>query len=192
METHITTLCSSAYTELRRISHIRPYLSIEATKTLMSAFVLSRLDYCNSLLYGVPGTSLDRLQRVQNNAAKIVCRKRKYDHVTPLLQSLHWLPVRARIEYKLATLCYRATNGLAPNYLSELLLPYEPARCLRSSEESKLTVPRVRLNNYGQRSFSVAGPSIWNSLPKTLHEVHTIGAFKSKLKTHLFTKYFGL
>ena len=155
----------------------------------MSTFVLSRLDYCTSLFFGLPVTLLDRLQRAQNNAARIVLRKRKFDHATPLLRQLHWLPIRARIQYKIAVLCYRSLHGLAPSYISELLISYKPSRSLRSADAGYFIVPRIRLETYGKRSFSFAGPTVWNALPSQLRDAATLSTFRSGLKTHLFREH---
>jgi len=100
MKEQVTSLCRSSYFHLRKIASIRPYLSDESTAQLVSSLILSRLDYCNSTLSGLPSSSLKRLQKVQNNAARLVLRKRKLDPVTPLLEKLLWLPVEARIHYK--------------------------------------------------------------------------------------------
>jgi hypothetical protein len=186
MERHINIVCKKIFLELRRISHIRPFLTVDAAKRLMSAFVFAHMDYCNSLMVGLPDTLLGKLQRAQNNAARIVLRKRKFDHTKPLLRELHWLPVDARIEYKIATLCYRCLHDLAPSYLKELLTPYVPSRQLRSSQCSQLRIPRVRLARYGQRSFAFAGPMIWNSLPVQIRNSQTLQSFRTNLKTHLF------
>ena len=111
----------SAYFELRRISSIRHLLSTDTTKTLVSAYVLSRLDYWFSLLFGCPQYLLNKLQKVQNNAARLVSRVSKTDHISPHLASLHWLPIDSRIQYKLSFLCYNCLNSTAPDYLNELL-----------------------------------------------------------------------
>ena len=121
MDQHVNRLCRSVFLELRRIGHLRHFRSVDATKKLVSSFVLSRLDYCNSLLAGLPDNRLDRYQRVQNIAARLVLGRRGRDHAKPLLRSLHWLPVRARIEYKISTLCYSSRDSSAPAYLSDLL-----------------------------------------------------------------------
>ena len=105
MEKHVTNICRSAYIEMRRISNIRHYLTTDATKTLLCAFVLSKLDYCNSLLSGSPKHLLDKLQKVQNSAARLVFKALKHKHIKPLLQKLHWLPVVSRIQYKRLQLC---------------------------------------------------------------------------------------
>ena len=127
MEKHVTNICRSAYIEIRRINNIRHYLTTDATKTLLCAFVLSKLDYCNSLLSGSPKHLLDKLQKVQNSAARLVFKALKHKHIKPLLQKLHWLPVVSRIQYKVATLCYNSSTESYPVYLSELLTVYRPS-----------------------------------------------------------------
>ena len=106
MKTHVSNLVRSANFELRRISSIRHLLSTDATKTLVSVFVLSRLDYCNSLLFSCRQYLLNKLQKVQNNAARLVLRVSKTERISPHLASLHWMPIDKRIQYKLSCLCY--------------------------------------------------------------------------------------
>ena len=103
---HISNVCRSAYVEIRRISSIRQYLTVQATKTLVCAFVLAKLDYCTSLLHGCPLYILKRLQKVKDFAAKLVFKSRRRDHVQPLLQALRWLSVQAKIDYKLSAICH--------------------------------------------------------------------------------------
>ena len=135
---------------------------------------------------------LERLQKVQNSAARLVLKARKRDHVTPLLRDLHWLPIQARIEYKLSTFCHSFFSGTAPEYLSTLLHVYVPSRQLRSSSDSKLLrIPHVKTKSFGQRSFSYVAPSVWNSLPQEVRNVTLTSDFKTALKTHLFKVYFG-
>ena len=189
LQQHVSNICKSAYLELRRISSVRHYLSTDATKTLVCAFVLSKIDYCNSLLAGLPQYLLRKLQRIQNNAARLVLRRSKFEHVTPLLHSLHWLPVSERIDYKLSTLSFAVTSGSAPGYLSDLLHLYTPSRLLRSSSDTRLLqLPSVKTKTYGERSFSFQAPSVWNTLPLSLRHADSLSAFKSNLKTHLFSK----
>ena len=151
-----------------------------------SAAVTSRLDYCNSLLYGINGYLVSQLQRCQNNAARIVSFRRKYDHTTPVLKDLHWLPVEYRINYNILLLAYKAQHGMAPPYLSSLLSPYKPGRSLRSEGKHLLTTPRYRLEGFGKRCFAHAAPSLWNTLPISINCTQSIDIFKSNLKTHLF------
>ena len=186
-QTQISSICRACYLELRRISSVRHLLSEEATKTLVSAFILSRLDYCNSLLAGCPLNLLAKLQKVQNNAARLVLKSPKTSHISPLLKSLHWLPVEKRIKYKLSLLCYKALNGLAPPYLSKLLSTYTPSRQLRSSSDTRiLQIPRFRARTLGERSFSFQASSSWNTLPSSLRNSNSLSSFKSSLKTTLF------
>ena len=130
MEQHISHLCRSAYFAMRQIASIRRYLTEKKTTVqLMCSFVLSRLDYCNATLAGLPATHIARLQRIQNNAARLVLQKSKRQHVTPLLTQLHWLPIQTRIDYKLATLAFRHCDfdGSLPQYLSSRLDIYQPS-----------------------------------------------------------------
>ena len=171
-----------------RLSPSRPSsLSLSALTRLM---IISRLDYCNSVFAGLPADQVARLQRIQNNAARLVMKKRKRDHVTPLLKELHWLPVKFGCQYKIATLTYRHFEGSLPPYLSSSLCTYEPSRSLRSSKEKLLKIPKRNLKPFEESSFSFMAPSIWNSLPSDLRNLPTLSQFKSNLKTFLFTQAF--
>ena len=137
-----------------------PHLSTDATKTLVSAFVLSRLDCFNSLLFGCPQYLLNKLQKVQNNTARLFLRVSKTDHISPNLASLHCFPTDSRIQYKLSLLCYNFLNSIAPDYLTELLRIYKPTCQLRSSSDTSiLCISTVGTHSLGQRSFSYAAPS---------------------------------
>jgi hypothetical protein len=191
MSQHVRAVCRSSYLELRRISSVRHLLTVEATKTLVCAFVLSKLDYCNSLLCGCPQYLIDRLQKIQNNAARLVVRVRKTDHVTPILKSLHWLPVSSRIQYKVMSICFNCLSGTSPEYLSSLLHVYTPSRELRSSSDKrKLCIPSVQTKTFGQRTFVYQAPVLWNTLPLEVRNSESVSDFKRSLKTHLFKLYF--
>ena len=190
VQKHISIICCASFLELRRIASVRPYLSQSAAARLVAAMVTSRLDYCNSVFIGLPADQIARLQRVQNNAARLVLRKKRRDHVTPRIKELHWLPVKFRCQYKIATLAYRHFDGSLPLYLSSSLCTYEPSRSLRSSNEKLLKIPKRNLKSFGQRYFSFMAPSLWNSLPATLRNVPTLSQFKSQLKTFLFAQAF--
>jgi hypothetical protein len=191
LDKQVANICRSAYFELYRISSIRQYLSQQITNILVCAFVLSKLDYCNSLLSGCPVYLLTKLQKVQNSAARLVLKARKRDHATPLLKTLHWLPVQARINYKLCTLCFNFFSGSSPAYFSQLLSVYSPSRQLRSSSDSRtLAVPRVRSKTFGERTFSFNAAKQWNSLPVQLRHSSSLASFKRGLKTYLFKQHF--
>ena len=187
MHAYVLSICKLAYFELRRISSIRHLLSTSATKTLVCSFVLSRLDYCNSVLAGSPQYLIDKLQLVQNNAARLVLRKRKSDHATPLLVSLHWLPISSRIQYKVCSLSYSSLFDFGPSYLSELLHIYSPARQLRSSSDTRiLSKPSYNTKSFGFRRFAHQSPLYWNTLPFNIRHSDSHLSFRSSLKTHLF------
>ncbi len=128
MDSQITNICRSTLFHIRNISSIRDLLPESAAAQLVHSLVTSRLDYCNSLLYGIPGYRIDQLQRVQNIAARVVKRCPRQDHITPVLKKLHWLPMDERILFKVLLLVYKCVNGLAPAYLSNLLVPLQRER----------------------------------------------------------------
>ena len=192
-EQHVNKTVQSVFFQLRRLSHIRKFLTQDATETLIHAFVSSRLDYCNSLLYGAHDCLLTKLQHAQNAAARIVTRAKFRDNITPVLQSLHWLPVKERIQFKVLLLTFKSLCGCAPVYLQELLVKYQPSRTLRSQSDNLLKHPKVRpkMNSYGSRAFVHAAPTLWNALPHHIRQAETVECFKSRLKTFLFKNHFG-
>ena len=190
-ESHIKSVTKSAFFHLKNISRLRLSLSESVAETLIHSFISSRLDYCNAILFGLPDTTLDRLQYVQNSAARVLTRTRRWEHITPTLKRLHWLPVNFRISYKLLLLTYKALHNQAPQYLTDLLDDYTPARNLRSADLELLAVPTSNRRKLGDRAFSVSAPTLWNSLPLAIRQLPTLDSFKSALKTHLFTKAFG-
>ena len=185
MTTHINNTCRAANFALRKIGQIRKYLDQRTAEKLVHAFITSRLDYCNSLFFGLPECELVKLQHVQNAAARMVTRLRKHHHITPVLHELHWLPVRKRVVFKVLLLTYKALHGLAPKYISELLTEHKPTRSLRSG--AKYLLKQVRTSTaYGSRSFAAAAPKLWNELPLTIKCAGSLQCFKCLLKTHLF------
>jgi len=189
MADHIAALSRSCFFHIRQLRSIRQSLTTDAVKTLVYAFVSSRIDYCNSILAGVSSQLLQRLQSVQNAAARLVTGARRSDRTTSILRQLHWLPVRQRIIFKTAVLVYKCLHGMAPPYLSTYCEPtssHGGRRHLRSAESGQLTVPRTR-TNYGDRSFAVYGPVVWNSLPAELRLLNiSLPVFRKRLKMFLF------
>ena len=186
MDVQINNICKTAFFHLRNIAKIRKFLSYRQCEVLIHAFISSKLDYCNALLSGLQKSQVKRLQYVQNSAARLLTSTGRYEHVTPVLRSLHWLPVSARIGFKILLLVFKVLNGLGPLYLCELLEPYIPNGNLRSSGKKRLIVPKCNLKTYGYRAFSHRAPTLWNALPDDIRQVDHIQTFKSKLKTHLF------
>ena len=139
---HISAICRSSFFHIRQLRQIRPSLNRNSAIVLANALVHSKLDYCNSLLNGLPNTSIVRLQYVQNSLARVVCNTTKFrSHTDNLLRSLHWLPIPARIKFKIASLTFKVINFRKPSYLSELITSYQPSRTLRSSGVNLLSVP---------------------------------------------------
>ena len=151
---------------------------------LVTSLIMSRLDRCSSLLSGLPASSVQSLCRIQNCAARRILKKCKTDHITPLFQFLHWLPIQQRIQYKINTLCCKCITGTAPSYFCDCLQLYTPSRTLRSASDTlSLQIPRTRLfSAVGSRSFSVFRPSTWNDLPLPLRQKPSLDSFKSNLK----------
>ena len=185
MNAHITEIVKSCNYHLKALRHIRPVLGREPAETIARSIILSKLDYFNSVLSGCSDLAIDRLQKVQNSLARVVTGSNWREHITPVLIDLHWLPVKYRINYKLAVLTYSTHLSKVPNYLSELLTEYVPARTLRSCVDPKLVVPRTT-SALATRAFSVSAPTVWNSLPTSLRNSDSLSAFKSGLKTFYF------
>ena len=190
----VNLLSQNLYFQLRKISSIRKYLSDHVTKQLVTSLILSKLDYCNSLLAGLPNDTLNRLQSIQNNAARLISRTRKTDHITPILKDLHWLPVKERIVYKICMTVFKCINNLAPIYLTDFIELYTPARNLRSSLDQTYLQKPLKKNYkfYGYRSLSYVGPNVWNQLPLSIREISSLPSFKARLKHHLFLKSYIL
>ncbi|CAJ1063628.1 galanin receptor type 1b isoform X2 [Xyrichtys novacula] len=188
---HIQQISRTAFFHLRNISKIRRILSQSDAEKLVHAFVTSRLDYCNSLLSGCSSKSLRTLQLVQNAAARVLTRTSRREHISPVLASLHWLPIKYRIEFKILLVTYKALNGQAPSYLDELVIPYFPSRPLRSQSAGLLVVPNVSKSSVGGRAFSYQAPLLWNHLPLEVRGADTLSTFKSRLKTFLFDKAYS-
>ena len=190
MKEQVTSLCKASHFQLRNIGKIRKHISYDACETLIHAFVSSRLDCGNALLYGLPDCQIKRLQYILNTAARILTLTPSSDHITPILKSLHWLPIRQRISYKILLLTFKALNGTAPRYLSDLLVPHSCSRSLRSSEQHLLLIPKVNAKSFGQRAFSYAAPYLWNNLPLQIRSIDNLNRFKAGIKTFLFHQYF--
>lgn len=183
---HVTNVARACTFHTRALRHIRPLLTIDAAKLIASAIVGSRLDYCNSLLFGTSERNLDRLQRVQNTLARVVLQAPWSVSATDLRRQLHWLPVRQRIHFKLATITYKTMMSDHPSYLHDQLCHHQSIRSLRSSTAPLLQLPPVK-TVFAARAFSAAAPKLWNSLSARTRSANTSATFRSSLKTELFS-----
>ena len=182
----ISAICKSSFFQIRQLRQIRSSLDYNSAIILANSLVSSKLDYCNSLYFGLPSSSLSRLQSVQNSLARVVFPSlKRTDHITPVLKKLHWLPIPQRITFKIALLTFKALSHHEPSYLYDLLTPYKPTRLLRSADQHLLTVPNIK-SAFGRRSFSFSAPSVWNSLPLCLRTCNSLPSFRKQLKTYLF------
>ena len=180
-EDQVVKLKKQCFRTLRNIYKIRFLLSREQLKTVVNSLVVSCLDYCNCLFYGISERLLHQLQVIQNAAAKLVTGKYKYDHVGDDLRNLHWLNIKQRVIFKVGLLAYKAVNGLSPVYLQNMF------QYNHYGHTPKLNVPAMDLS-YGRRSFSFTGPRLLNNIPQYIVKSENVTIFKSRLKTYLFSK----
>ena len=183
---HVNNLRKTILFHIRNLWRIRRFIDKETCHHAVRALVTSRLDYCNALFTLLSAKDISRLQRLQNSAARLVFALGKRVDATPLIRTLHWLPVKQRIVYKVVLYIFKALNNLAPPYLTEQFSVYVPARSLRSAmDTNRLVVPRSNLT-IGDRSFKIAAAKAWNSLPIHLRTAQSMETFKCNLKTYLF------
>ncbi|XP_068436667.1 uncharacterized protein [Clinocottus analis] len=174
---------------LYNIRRIRPLLTQKAAQVLVQAMIISRLDYCSSLLAGRPANVTRPLQLIQNAAARLIFNLLKFTHTTPLLLGLHRLPVAASIRFKTSyvPLTYHVTNRSGPTYIQDMVKPYTPARSLRSASANQLVAPSLRTRHSTKsRLFAVLAPRWWNEIPTDIRTAESVYIFRRKLKTHLF------
>ena len=181
----IDSLSGSCHFHIRDIRRIRHLLPLSAATALANSLVSSKLDYCNSLYNGISQANLNKIQRIQNTLARVVTNTSKFEHITPILKKLHWLPIKQRIDYKLCLLTYKTLQIQQPTYLYNSLSFPSHSLSTRSSDSSVLSIPYVR-TSLGKRAFSVIAPRLWNSLPPDTRNSLSVSTFRSKLKTHLF------
>ena len=183
---HIKAVTKAAFYHLRNINRIKGFLSQKDQEKLIHAFISSRLDYCNGLLTGLPKKSIKHLQLIQNAAARVLTRTKRSEHITPVLKSLHWLPVSHRIDFKSLLMVYKSQNGLGPKYICDMFREYKPSRALRSKDSGQLVQSRVQ-TKHGEAAFSCYAANKWNKLPVEIKLSPNVDIFKSRLKTFLFS-----
>ena len=191
MKNFITKKCKSISLHLHNIRRIRKHLSQRNAEIITLSLVTSQLDYANALLNNLPANSIHPLQRLQNQAAKLVLLKQWDDSSTESLKTLHWLPVKFRIIFKILCLAFKAIHKQSPTYLQNMFQIKQQSRYnLRSNQQIMYNIPHSNCVTLGDRSFAVSAPKMWNSLPQNLRECTNFKLFKKKLKTHLFSQAF--
>jgi len=164
-------------------------LTEEIAQVLVQATVISRLDYCNTLLTGLPVSILKPLQAIQNASARLILKQPKRAHVTHLLVHLHWLPIITRFRFKSLCLAYRSISNLAPSYLKPLFHVYSPSRTLRSSQKQLLVIPSQKGKKSLNKTFAFNVSRWWNGLSDSTRSAESFEAFKKALKTCLFKEH---
>ena len=187
---HVDNVCKACYFHIRALRHVRDSLPDDVAKTVAVSIVASRLDYCNALYFGMSSANFDKLQKVQNTLARIVMKQKKFDHITPSLIHLHWLPIRQRVTFKIATITHKLLHTHRPAYLCDLVSDYLPVRQLRSSDQRLLTVSRTR-TVLASRAFKHSAVEIWNNLPDDIRKCDSLYSFRSQLKTLFFRDAFA-
>src|SRR5271163_3797952 len=168
MSLHVSRTVSTCFYQLRRLKSVRRSLPIQAAKTIINSFIISRVDYCNGILFGVTKKQTLRVQSILNASARVLYGGSMRDHITPLIRDrLHWLRYGQRTTYKLCLMAYKSLHGCAPPYIVDLVVPVsinQYARRLRSSDTLCIQQRKSRLQ-FGERCFSVSASRVWNTLP---------------------------
>jgi exonuclease III len=199
LDKQISAVSRSCSYHLRDLRRIRSALDYNTARTIATSLIHSKLDYCNSLYLGLPACHLNKLQVIQNNTARAITCKKKFDHITPALYSLHWLKIQQRIEFKIISITYTALQFGQPTYLRQLLT-IQPTRSTRSGSLVTLVRPSTPRLKKSDRSFYFKAPALWNSLPAHLRQPSSPSntnsdtgllalprrQFLAHLKTHLF------
>jgi hypothetical protein len=185
---HVQSVTNSCWYHIRALRDIRPLLNTDSATMVALGIVGSRLDYCNSLLYGISAENIGKLQRIQNTLARIVTSSSRWSSSAPLLERLHWLPIEQRIKFKICTVTFKVKHFGQPQYLrDQLTMQPIPIRSTRSSGENlnNFAVPHANIK-MAERSFRVAAPTLWNSLPLSARQATSLQVFRGLLKTHFF------
>ena len=182
MKDQVNSVTKGCYELIHEIGRIRHNLTKDTAATLINSQVTSKLDSFNAVLTGLSTPLLNKLQKVQNSAARLLTGTKKCGY-TPVLKKLHWLPVKSRTDYKILLLCFKALHDLAPKYLCDMIKKKKAGRELRPSSIRELEVPSSKTKTYGDRAISYIAPTLWNSLPSNIGKTDKLQTFKSKLKT---------
>ena len=178
-KSQVNSVVKRCFYVLRMLFKMKRYLNTAQKKTLVFGLILSVLDYSNSIYYGIDQELFNKLQLVQNTAARLIFNSRKFDSASELCLRLHWLPAQERIVFKVLLFVFKCLHDLVPQYLSNLIIP-------ACSERNPYDLVPKALTSFGDRAFSIAGPRAWNTLPAEIRSLDKINDFKKALKTYLF------
>ena len=178
---HISMVVGQAYKMISNIGKIKKYLEVSDLKCLVQCIIVSKLDNCNSLLYGIPDYEISRLQKLQNSCARLIYSRKKFDHVSDLFVDLHWLPIKERIIFKILLFVFKVFLNMAPVYIKECLT-------IINVENRILLIPGYN-SAYGERAFRNCAPKLWNAIPQFIRNIDSISTFKKSLKHHLFSNF---
>ena len=188
MENQIATACSATFYSIRNIRHITKYLDMKSTETIVHAFITNKIDYYNSLLHGLPDCQIQKLQRVQNAAERLITGIKKYDHINPALKKFHWLPVQQRSKFKILLLTFKALNNMAPLYIVNMFsMEAKPRYSLWSNASFQLKSPKTKYKTRRGKAFPVAIATLWNCLRLDTRISQSIDTSNSRLKISLFS-----
>ena len=190
---HITEKCRIASDNLYSIRCIRDTLTVEACKQVVQSLVISHLDYCNLIFMDMPEKEINGMQKIQNSAACLILNRSRWSSASSALKDLHWLPIRARIKFKVLIQVFKCLKSQAPQYLIDKLVVRILGESVlqSSSERVLLEIPVTKYKTFAERTFLIYGPKRWNILPKYVREVEELKEFRKKLKTYLFRQYFN-
>ena len=186
----VKTVCCLGYAQLKALAKIKKFIDKRSLEILIHALITTRIDYCNVLYYGINQCFLQKLQCLQNSCARLLTDTARYEHITPVLKDLHWLPVRMRILFKIFVLIFKFMSNLTPSYINDLLSMHEPTRALRHHDNVLLSVPLTQSNYLFTTCFSFYAPRLFNNLPLFIRSAPSLEVFKKNLKTYLFSIYF--
>ena len=191
---HINKTKQKAICGLINISHISSLIDKKHRLQLVHSLVFSHIDFCNSLYYGLPNSVLQPLQTIINSAARLIVNMPRFSHhrITPKCIDLHFLPIRARIEFKICLLIFKAMKHGQPSYLSALLKPYIPESNVQLRSSGRLNEPMFSTSTSSERCFEFYAPRLYNKLPDNLKSLNSIECLKKKLKTHIFKKAYNM
>ena len=180
-DSHVGAVARVCNYHTRILRHVRKHLTIEMVQTIAWSVISSRIDYCDWLLYGAPIAVVEKLQRAQNNRARVICQQRRCVHAIPLLKTVHWLPVQQCTQYKIADIMHRALSTSVTPYIDELLQCQVMSWSLWSIDALCLSVSWT-CTETAKRAFCVAAANVWNSLPNDIRNASSLFTFRAKLK----------